>query len=147
MKNCIKIIALASLALAATGTVRAAENLAGKWKAEFDSPVGLQKYTYEFKVDGDKVTGRAVGVRDEGTNDVQITEGKISKDQITFVEPLKFQDQEIRIEYTGKVSGDEIKFTRKVGDFGSEDFVAKRAKEGAATGEAKGGTNAPATKK
>jgi hypothetical protein len=38
------------------------------------------------------------------------------------------QDNEIRIVYTGKVSasGDEIKLTREVGDFGKTDIVAKR---------------------
>ena len=35
---------------------------------------------------------------------------------------------DIRIEYTGKVSGDEIKLHRKVGDFGEEDLVVKRVK-------------------
>jgi hypothetical protein len=40
----------------------------------------------------------------------------------------EFQDQEIRVEYKGKLSGDEIKFTRRVGEFAAEEFVAKRAK-------------------
>jgi hypothetical protein len=44
------------------------------------------------------------------------------------VENITFQDQKLRIEYTGKISGDEIKFTRKVGDFATEEFVAKRTK-------------------
>jgi hypothetical protein len=41
---------------------------------------------------------------------------------------MKFDDQPIRVEYKGKVAGDEIKFARKVGDFGGEEFVAKRVK-------------------
>lgn len=41
---------------------------------------------------------------------------------------LELQDQQIRIEYKGKVNGDEMKLTRKVGDFGSSEAVAKRAK-------------------
>ena len=45
------------------------------------------------------------------------------------VEMLKFQGNDIRIEYTGKiVSADEIKFTRKVADFATEELVAKRSK-------------------
>ena len=39
------------------------------------------------------------------------------------------QNNEIRIEYKGKINGDEISFTRKVGDFATEQFVAKRVKE------------------
>jgi enterochelin esterase-like enzyme len=45
---------------------------------------------------------------------------------------LKFQDNEVRIDYTGKVADKEIKFTRKVGDIATEEFVAKRVEAGAA---------------
>jgi len=131
---------LAVVLLASIGIARADENAAGKWKGQFDSQIGLQKYTYDFKVDGDKLTGKAFGVMEMGTNEVQIADGKIVKDEISFVEPMKFEENEIRIEYKGKVSGDEIKFTRKVGDFATEEFVAKRVKEG----EAKPGTTAEA---
>src|SRR5678815_2341478 len=31
----------------------------GKWKTEFDTQVGVQKYTFVFKVDGEKLTGKA----------------------------------------------------------------------------------------
>jgi len=34
-----------------------------------------------------------------------------------------------QIEYKGKLSGDEISFTRKVGDIATLQFVAKRVKE------------------
>jgi hypothetical protein len=155
MNTYTKSIALAALALALAGSARSADTtVTGKWQGEFDSQVGHQQYTYEFKVDGTNVTGRALGIRDEGTNNVAITEGKIIKDEISFVEPLKFDDNDIRIEYTGKVSGDEIKLHRKVGDFGEEDLVAKRVKEAEpkaevkpeAKAETKPGTNSPAAK-
>jgi hypothetical protein len=45
---------------------------------------------------------------------------------------VKFQGQEVRVDYTGKLEGDEIKFTRNVGDVATEQMVAKRVKEGAA---------------
>jgi hypothetical protein len=155
MKTHTKSIALAALSLALAGSARSADTtVAGKWQGEFDSQIGLQKYTYEFKVDGTNLTGRAIGIRDEGTNNVAITEGKIIKDEISFVEPLKFDDNDVRIEYTGKVSGDEIKLHRKVGDFAEEDLVAKRVKEAEpkaevkpeAKPEPKPGTNSPPAK-
>jgi hypothetical protein len=34
----------------------------------------------------------------------------------------------LRIAYKGKISGDEIKFTRNVAEISDETFVAKRAK-------------------
>ena len=49
-------------------------------------------------------------------------------DQIAFTEPLEFQGQKIPVTYTGTIAGDEIKFTRKVGDFATEELVAKRKK-------------------
>jgi hypothetical protein len=148
MKNMVKSIALAALTLAFAGSAWAADqSVAGKWKGEFDSPIGLQKYTYEFKVDGTNLTGRAIGIRDEGTNNVAITEGKIiSKSEISFVEMIKFDDNEVRIEYTGKLSGDEIKLHRKVGDFAEEDLVARRVKETETKPEVKANTNSPPAK-
>src|SRR5262249_48625290 len=82
-------------------SARAGDSVAGTWKGEFDSQIGLQKYTFLLKVDGDKITGKAIGEREMGTNEVVITEGKMGTNEIFFVEPLKFQDNEIRIEYTG----------------------------------------------
>ncbi len=125
-------ILAATLLLGLAGSLRAA-NVNGRWKSEFQVQDSQMKYTYEFKADGDKLTGKCFRDRDgeKATNDVQ--EGKIKGDEITFVEIVKNQDQDLRIEYTGKVAGDEIKFTRKVGDFGTTEIVAKREKEGAAS--------------
>ena len=44
----------------------------------------------------------------------------------SFVENLKFQDLEIPMEYTGRIAGDGIQFTRNVVDFATEQLVAKR---------------------
>jgi hypothetical protein len=150
MKTCIKTLSLVASALALAGTARAGDNVAGKWKGEIDTQIGLQRYTFDFKVAGTNLTGKAIGEREMGTDTVVITEGTISTNGIFFVEPLKFGGNELRIEYTGKVSGDEIKFHRKVSEFAEEDFVAKRVKETAPAPEtkleAKPGTNSPPAK-
>jgi hypothetical protein len=145
MKNFTRIFALAAFALAVAGVARAEDNFAGKWKGQFDSQIGLQKYTFDFKVDGTNVTGKAIGEREMGTNEIVLTEGSIGTNGITFVENLKFGDNEIRILYTGKLSGDEIKFHRKVGDVAEEDFTAKRVKAGDAKAEAPAETKPAAT--
>ena len=54
-----KILALTTLALGLMVSASAAD-VAGKWSAQIDTPIGLLNYTYEFKVDGAKLTGRAV---------------------------------------------------------------------------------------
>jgi hypothetical protein len=101
-----------------------AADVTGAWKADFDTPVGRRNYTYELKAEGDKLTGKATSERGAAA----IAEGKVKGDEVFFVEMLDIQGQAIRVEYTGKVSGDEIRFKRQVGDFGSQDFVAMRVK-------------------
>jgi len=101
-----------------------AADAAGKWTASIDTQIGIQNYTYDFKVDGNKLTGKAKSQFGE----TEITEGTVKGDEIVFIENLNFQGQPLRIVYKGKISGDEIKFNRQVGDVASEDFVARRAK-------------------
>ncbi len=119
---------LTAFALPLTGPASAAD-VAGKWHAEFDTQIGIQKYVYDFKIDGDKITGRASFERETGKGEVDLKEIKVSGDDISFMEPLDFDGQQIRIDYTGKVSSDEMKLTRQVGEFATEEFVAKRVKE------------------
>jgi hypothetical protein len=92
-----------------------AASIDGEWKTEFDSQIGTQKYTYELKAAGEKLTGNAKGESQFGKFDTTITEGKINADSVSFVEMLKLPDREIRIDYSGKIAGDELKLTRKVG--------------------------------
>ena len=115
-----------ALALCAVSLVplRAAD-ISGKWTASFDTQIGKQNYTYDFKVTGTTMTGRAKS--DNG--DTEIKEGKVAGDTVTFVENLNFQGMELKITYTGKiVSDDEIKFTRDVAGIANEELTAKRAK-------------------
>ena len=101
-----------------------AAGVAGKWTAAIDTQIGVQNYTYDFKLDGEKLTGTTKSQFGES----QIAEGTVKGEEISFVENLDFQGQPLRIVYKGKIAGDEIKFNRKVGDVASEDLVAKRAK-------------------
>ena len=112
------------LAVAAAAPLLAAD-ITGKWTASFDTQIGVQNYTYEFEVKDGKLTGKAKSQNGE----TAITDGKVEGDKVSFVENLNFQGMELRIAYTGKiVSDDEIKFTRNVADFATEELVAKRAK-------------------
>lgn len=105
-----------------------AADITGKWTAAFDSQVGPQKYVFEFKVDGAKLTGTAISNIGDAEAKTPITEGVIKGDDISFVENLNYQGMELRIAYKGKVAGDEIQLSRMVGDQEGEKFVAKRAK-------------------
>ena len=136
MKHSIKAVTLLSLALALVVPAWGAdESLVGKWKAEFGSQVGRQKYTFEFKLENGKLAGKAIGERQMGTNEVKLVEIKTDKDEISFIEPLRLQDRrvagvtnEVRIEYKGKLKDDEMKLHRKAPGISEYDIVAKRVK-------------------
>jgi enterochelin esterase-like enzyme len=119
----ILIIALCGLL---TGTAAIAADVSGQWRAEFDSQIGLQKYAFAFQLNDGKLTAKATAEVDGQKRDVEFKEAKLAGDTLTFVEMRQIQDNEVRIEYTGKVGGSEIKFTRKVGDFATNEFAAKR---------------------
>ena len=106
------------------GRSRAAD-ITGKWTASFDTQIGKQEYTYDFVVKDSKLTGKMKS--NLGESDV--LDGKVDGDKVTFGELLKFEGMEVKITYTGTVvSADEIKFTRNVADFATEELVAKRVK-------------------
>ncbi len=118
---------IAGIVLAACGTLAAdaVPNISGTWTTKFDSQVGEQSYTYTFKVDAGKLTGHAKSNLGEG----DLTDGKVVKDVVTFVENLNYQGMDLQINYEGRiVSADEIHFKRDVGGQGGEEFTAKRSK-------------------
>ena len=119
---------LLAVATFATSALLHAADLAGNWTAEFDSPIGPQKYSYEFKVEGEKITGKATFDHSMGKGNSELKNIKVTKDDVSFTESMKIQDNEITVTYTGKIAGDEMKLTRVVGDFGTEQLVAKRVK-------------------
>lgn len=121
----IRKIALAALFLTLGSIAALAADFNGKWTAEFDTQIGVQKYTYDFHVDGTSLTGKAINDQ-RGAVDIQ--DGKVDGDNISFVETINFNGNDIKISYTGKIDGDEIKFTRQVGEFATEQIVAKRVK-------------------
>lgn len=119
-------ILLVAFALIIAAAHAHAADIAGTWKASFDTQIGQQNYTYTFLVKDTALTGK---IQSEMGGTTDIVEGKIEGDKVSFVEVFKFEGMEIRITYSGQVSSpDEIKFTRQVADFATEELVAKRAK-------------------
>ena len=119
-----KTVLLSLLVVCAFLASAFAADITGTWKASFDTQIGVQNYTYTFKVDGSKLTGHA---KSEYA-DVDIQDGTIMGDDIAFVENLDLQGMAIRIVYKGKISGDEIKLSRNVADIATEEATAKRVK-------------------
>lgn len=101
--------------------------VSGTWKGEVDTRIGLQKYTFTLKQDGETITGTAQAEAGERSWERELTEGKIDGNKVSFVEVFEFGENRIRIEYTGELKGDAISFERKVGDIATEQFVASRS--------------------
>jgi hypothetical protein len=120
-----RYLAIALLLLLDVARVFAAD-ITGTWKASFDTQIGQQNYTYQFVVQGTTLTGK---IQSEMGGTSEVLQGKVEGDKVSFVEKFKFDGNEIQITYTGQVtSDDEIKFTRQVAEFATEQIVAKRVK-------------------
>jgi hypothetical protein len=102
----------------------------GTWTATFETQVGEQKYTFMFEVEGMTLTGTAKSsVAGAENPEVQLQQGKVEGDTITFVENLSCQGQTLAITYTGMMtSDDEIKFSREIAGVATEELVATRVK-------------------
>jgi hypothetical protein len=116
---------LALLAILAFAPLLALADVAGTWNATFTTQIGEQVYVYTFVVDGTTLTGTAKSSLSEMTSELK--DGKIEGDTISFVENLNYQGMDLVITYKGTVAGDEIKFSRMVGEFATEELVARRA--------------------
>jgi hypothetical protein len=82
----------------------------------------LGETVFDFKADGDKVTG-TVAIGGKGA---AISDGKIDGDEISFAVKHNIDGQEIKTIYRGRVGLDEIKFTREVQGKIGQEFTAKR---------------------
>ena len=110
------------------GLARAAD-ISGKWVAQVPGRNGqTRETTFNFKVDGSKLTGTVSGPR----GDNPISDGKVDGGDISFTVAVSFNGNDIKMNYKGKVSGDEIKFTRTIeggpGNMPAQEFTAKRSK-------------------
>jgi hypothetical protein len=105
----------------------AADNITGKWKSEAPGRDGTpMTTTYTFKVDGEKLTGTVSGRQ----GDIAISEGKVTGDEISFVVVRNMGGEERKIQYKGKVAGDEMKLSIQFNpDNPPREVVAKRVKE------------------
>jgi len=104
-----------------------AADVSGQWLAQIPGRDGAtMETTFTFKVSGAQLTGSMENQYGER----QISDGKVSGDEISFSVHIDFGGNEMTFLYKGKVSGNQIKFNRerKGGEFGpaNVEFVAKR---------------------
>jgi len=94
----------------------------GSWNVTMNTPMGAQKATLVLSTAGGKLTGQMKGA--QGNLDLQ--DGKINGDTLTWSANLT-QPMPIKLEFTGKVDGDKIGGTVKLGAFGNASFEGTRA--------------------
>lgn len=103
-----------------------AGDVTGKWTAQVPGRGGnTREVTYNLKADGSKLTGTTTGFQG---NDIQITDGTVDGDNISFTTKVDTPNGAMVMKYTGKVSGDEIKMTQQREGAEPREFTAKRAK-------------------
>jgi len=102
-----------------------AADIAGKWTGDMPGGGGdTMPTTFNFKVDGDKLTGTMTGPQ----GDLPLQDGKVSGDNLSFSTTLEFNGNSIKIVYKGVVSGQTIKMTReREGSGQPREFTIKRA--------------------
>src|SRR5947209_7642501 len=104
MKRLLAVFAFSALAALAA-------DITGTWKATADFGNGPIERTFTFKQDGNKVTGKTVSSM---MGESAITDGKVEGDTLTFTITGKFGDQEMKLSYSGKINGNEIKMKSEV---------------------------------
>ncbi len=101
--------------LAFFGVAALGADVNGTWKASAEGPNGTIERTFVFKVDGTKLTGETVS---SFMGKSQIMDGKVNSEAVSFSITVKFQDNEVKVDYKGKVTGNEIHLTSSFGDSG-----------------------------
>jgi opacity protein-like surface antigen len=121
-----KTLVLAAGSMVALAATVLAADVTGKWTAQVPGRGGqTRETTFNFKAEGEKLTGTMSGRQ----GDVNISDGKIKGDELSFNVALSFQGNDVKFLYKGKLADDEIKFTRQSeGSDQTAEFTAKRAK-------------------
>jgi hypothetical protein len=117
MKRLLVLIAIFAVTAAAA-------DITGTWKATSEGPNGTMERTFVFKVDGNKLTGDATSSM---LGKSTIENGKIDGDNLSFTLTVKFQDNEMKVNYKGKVNGKEMKLTAEIAAMGQTiEWLAKK---------------------
>lgn len=112
--------------LLAGAFIASAADVNGKWVAQVPGRDGqTREQTFKFTASGDKLTGTVSGFQGQ---EMQITDGKVSGDSVSFKVTAEFNGNQMNWTYSGTVSGDELKLSREGGRGGAREFTAKRAK-------------------
>jgi hypothetical protein len=101
-----------------------AADFSGTWKATSNGQNGPMERTFVFKVEGNKLTGETTSPTFGKST---LENGKVDGDKLSFTITIKFQDNEMKVNYKGQLSGSELKLTGEIEGAGmSIEWVAKK---------------------
>jgi hypothetical protein len=121
-----RMMAAVAVAVAILAAVVQAADVTGKWTGQVPTrDGGTREATFNFKQDGEKLTGTMTGPQ----GDIELKDGAVKGDDVSFNVALSFGGNDVKLIYKGKVAGEEIKFTRqREGADQTQEFTVKRAK-------------------
>jgi hypothetical protein len=108
------------LLIGASGLAAAAVDPTGKWVGSVETPNGPIELTYEFKLEGEAVTGTVTSAM----GSLPISNGKVAADKFTY--DVQIESATITHEATVNAAGDEIAI-KATGDWGTSEYVVKKA--------------------
>jgi hypothetical protein len=88
-----------------------AADISGNWKGTAEGPQGALERSFVFKVDGTKLTGETTS---EMLGKSTIADGKVDGDNISFSITASMGGNDLKLNYKGKVTGNEIQLTSEM---------------------------------
>lgn len=123
--------AAASAPTATTPTAQAPAAGGNEWELAITSPQGTQTSTLAYTLEGETIKGQLKNAR----GGLPVT-GMLKGSDITIKFTVKFQDNDLPITLTGKVTGDTAKGEADFGGFAQGDWTGKKLAGGAAAAPA-----------
>ena len=114
------LVALLALSVI-SATVLAQQSAAGMWRVEFVTPQGQVGVNMTINQSGTKLTGRVTDEYGEWP-----IEGKLTEGQVTVVWSVPEDGKMMEITMKGKLEGNLITGTAKLGDVGEGPLSARR---------------------
>jgi hypothetical protein len=111
------VVCIVLLTTGLTGQV----DMAGEWEVMFTTPLGHQEFTMFIVQEGPRLTGRLTS--DAGEFPLR---GRLEGDEFEITWSLPDQDRILAITFKGKVEGDSIRGTARLGDRGTGTLSGSR---------------------
>lgn len=104
-----------------SGAGSGAGSITGTWNGTVETSQGTGSPVFNFKQDGEKLTGTYKGQLGEAP-----LTGTLKGNYISFSFKINFQGQDVNITYTGKVEGNSMKGKAVLGELGEANWTAKK---------------------